>query len=154
MLNGMQLVPLATVALELGQTPEQLTQRLGDQVHVDGASGLRTVPAHVCKQLLAQHQQQLQAQAQAQAAKAEYQRAEQERLAAQFAAQERVRAARAERQRQILAHSPDLTPLEVMMATDANPDRRTPAGVAFDEIIASERRGHVGYGYRLTPTKE
>jgi hypothetical protein len=154
MLNGMQMIPLTVLAGELDETIDAAAALVGDALQTDAASGVKVVAAHLCRQLITTHHEQLQAQAQAQAAKAEAQRAQQERQAAQYAAQDRVREARARRQRQLLRDNPDMSALETMLATDANPDRRTPAGMAFDELYHGERRGEIGYGYRYTPTKE
>jgi hypothetical protein len=47
-----------------------------------------------------------------------------------------------------------MSAIEVMLTDGSDPDRQTPAGRRFDEIIAAERRGDLGVFYRLSPQRE
>lgn len=152
--HPMQLIPLAVLAAEIGQPVEQLAEHLGEAVHTDSASGVRMVPAHICCQLITAHTKALQAQAQAQAAQAETQAAQQEQQAAQYAAEARARQAREQRQRELLAESPELSAVELMLAMDRDPAANTPAGRMFDELFNAQREGVVGHMYKFTPTNE
>jgi hypothetical protein len=143
----MQFVPLSVLAAELGIPVGDLATH--PDATVDGASGVRMLPAHICRQLITQHQAQQRAQAEHDAAQAKQQRTQQEHLAAQQAAEDRQREARAQRQREILTATPELTALELMMAVDSSPNATTPAGRRFDEIVAADRAGHIGVGYRF-----
>jgi hypothetical protein len=54
-------VPLATIALELGTTADELARRFGDAVVVDDGTGLRCVPAERCREAVNAHRSALQA---------------------------------------------------------------------------------------------
>jgi hypothetical protein len=146
----MQLVPLSVLAAELGIPVSDLANH--PDVVTDGASGIRVLPGHICRDLIAQHQAQQKAQAEHDEAQAKCQRAQQEQLEAQRAAEDQAREARAQRQREILRDTPELTALELMMALDSSPNATTPAGRRFDEIVAADRAGHIGSGYKFGPS--
>jgi regulator of protease activity HflC (stomatin/prohibitin superfamily) len=145
----MQLVPLTVLAAELGIPAAEFADH--PAAIVDPASGVRVLPGHICRQLIAAHRAQQQAQADLKAAQEARQRAEAERLAAQYAADDRQRQARVQRQREILADTPGLTALELMLAADSSPNASTPAGRAFDELYQLERQGNLGHMYRFHP---
>jgi hypothetical protein len=147
------LVPLSVLALDLFATADQLAAQHGDQTLVDDL-GRVCVDRDTARDLITQHRAQLQAQADLDAAQAEQQRVEAERLAAQYAANDRARQARAQRQRELLRDDPSLSALEVMLALDNDPDERTPAGRRFDELYQAERQGNLGHMYRFHPDKE
>lgn len=53
-LNDLDLIPIATIALEIGTTVDELA-RLADDVTIDAVSGLRSVTAEQSRRLLTAH---------------------------------------------------------------------------------------------------
>jgi hypothetical protein len=150
-------IPLSHLLLEgLSQSLDALEAEIlaaGHPIVIDYV-GRRAVARDTARELIAQHQARLQAQADHEAAQAEHQAAERERAERQRAAEDRARQVRAERQRQLLRDNPGMSAIEVMLADNSDPDRTTPAGRRFDEIIAAERRGDLGTFHRISPQRE
>jgi hypothetical protein len=137
-------IPLLMLALELGAEPAELARRLDGEVSTDPASGLRVVPAAVCRRLIDERQARQAAQIEAR------------RQAANVPnpVQQRVRAIQA-RQAQLRTDGlleAGASPFVAVKVGDPDPELES-AGHRLDDYLTAGRRGDYGVMYTFHPQK-
>ena len=145
-------IPLSHLALDVGISADELARRFADVVLADDL-GRPSIDRPIARDLITAHRVKVAAQAAAERERDEAHRAALTAQSDAIHARVKAIADRQAAQRADGIIAPDATAAAVMCGSGkaAALDR---AGRRFDELLALERRGELGSGYRFLPTKE